>query len=104
MTLISSRTDFVEMAVKWSADGRTVFFVPAALDRGMQKKTYAFPLASGEVFPPIPRGGFRSEAEMANTPGARAIDAYDFAPGPAPEVYVYTRESVQRNLYRVPVR
>jgi eukaryotic-like serine/threonine-protein kinase len=93
-----------EMALKWSRDGRTVFFVSAALDRGMQTKTYSFPVAPGKTFPSIPPGGFRSEAEMAKTPGARLYDVYDFAPGPVEGVYAFTRESVQRNLYRVPLR
>ena len=41
---------------------------------------------------------------MAKTPGARSYDVYDFAPGPVEGVYAFTRESVQRNLYRVPLR
>ncbi len=97
-------TSLIETAVKWSRDGRTVFFVSAALDRGMQTRTYAFPLAPGKMFPSIPAGGFHSEAEMAATPGATSYDVYDFAPGPAEGTYAFTRESVQRNLYRVPVR
>ena len=59
--------------MKWSRDGHTVFFVSAALDRGQQTKTYAFPVAPGKMFPSIPTGGFRSEAEMAKTPGARSV-------------------------------
>ena len=97
-------TSLTEMTVKWSRDGRTVFFVPAALDRGQQTKTYSFPVAPGKIWPAIPPGGFRSETEMANTPGAKAYDVYDFAPGPVDGVYAFTRESVQRNLYRVPLR
>jgi hypothetical protein len=54
------------------------------------------------MFPPVPPEGFRSESEMAKVPGVRVIDVYDYAPGPVDGVYAYTRESVQRNLYRVP--
>jgi len=97
-------TSLTEMTVKWSRDGRTVFFVPAALDRGQQTRTYSFPLAPGQMWPSIPPGGFRSEAEMARTPGSKSYDVYDFAPGPVDGVYAFTRESVQRNLYRVPLR
>jgi hypothetical protein len=33
----------------------------------------------------------------------RIIEAADVAPGPRPEVYAYSRETVQRNLYRIPL-
>jgi len=35
--------------------------------------------------------------------GARRIDAYDVAFGPNQEVYAFARETVQRNLYRIPL-
>jgi Tol biopolymer transport system component len=66
-------------------------------------KTYVIPLAAGEAFPLIPAGGFRSEAEIAKLPGVTVIDAYDVAAGPMPHVYAYSRQSVQRNLYRIPL-
>jgi len=31
------------------------------------------------------------------------IEAADIFPGPTPETYAYSRQSVQRNLYRVPL-
>jgi Tol biopolymer transport system component len=96
--------NLTEMAVKWSRDGRTMFLVSAALDRGQQTKTYAFALAAGKSFPSIPPGGFQSEAEMAKAPDVTSYDVYDFAPGPTADVYAFTRESVQRNLYRIPLR
>jgi hypothetical protein len=93
-----------EMVLKWSPDGRTVSFVSAPLDRGHNAKAYSFPLPPGKMFPPIPPGGFRSESEMAKVAGVKILDVYDYSPGPAEDVYAYTRESVQRNLYRIPLR
>ena len=90
--------------LRWSPDGRLlVISLPTAslLTGG---RTYAIPLLPGRAFPQIPAGGFRSEAEIAKLPGARRIDAYDVAPGPRPEVYALGRETVQRNLYRIPLR
>jgi hypothetical protein len=55
------------------------------------------------MLPNIPSGGFRSEAEIATLPGARVIDAADVAPGPTPDVYAFSRQTVQRNLYRIPI-
>ena len=65
-------------------------------------RSYVVPLPSGRMLPEIPAGGFRSEAEIAKLPGVRVIDTPDVAPGPTPEVYAFSRETVQRNLYRVP--
>jgi len=56
------------------------------------------------MFPTIPPEGSRTEAEMAEVPGVKVLDVYDYAPGPVEGVYAYTRESVQRNLYRIPLR
>jgi hypothetical protein len=55
------------------------------------------------MLPEIPAAGFRSEEELALLPGVQIIEAADVAPGPTPEVYAYSRETVQRNLYRIPL-
>ena len=81
--------------VKWSPDGRLLF-----LSTG---NTYVLPVPPGRTLPEIPAGGFRSEAEIASLPGVRVIDSLDVAPGPTPDVYAFSRETVQRNLYRIPV-
>jgi hypothetical protein len=57
------------------------------------------------MFPNFPSEGFGSEREIANFPGARLIDVPpDFAPGPTPEIYAFSRQNVQRNLYRIPLQ
>ena len=66
-------------------------------------RTFVIPLPRARVFPQIPVGGFRSEADIAKLPGVRIIDAPDVAPGPSPDIYAFSRETVQRNLYRIPV-
>ena len=70
---------------------------------GTPGKTYIVPLTPGRVLPEIPAGGFHSEAEMARIPGVRIVDGPDVAPGPTPEVYAFSRETVHSNLYRIPV-
>jgi len=87
--------------VKWSADGRLLYLSPG--DSMSAGRTFAFPLKAGAAFPDLPSDGFRSADEIAAVPGVRIIDAVDVAPGPTPEVYTYSRETVQRNLYRVPL-
>jgi Tol biopolymer transport system component len=81
----------------WSADGRLLCFTPAGGD------TYLVPLPAGRSLPAIPPGGFRSDEEIARWPGVRTILATEAAPGPKPEAYAFTRETVQRNLYRIPL-
>ena len=103
--------------LRWSPDGRLVFLsVGRPTERGASSvpgRTYILPLPAGRMFPEIPAGGFRSEAEMAQVPGVqtkeaevprvRVIESPDAVPGPSPEVYAFSRETVQRNLYRIPV-
>ncbi len=89
----------------WSPDGRLIFVSaptgPTASH--VVGKTYVVPLPPGEMFPPIPAGGFQSAADLAGLPGMRIIDTFDVSPGPTPEVYAFSRASVQRNLYRIPI-
>jgi Tol biopolymer transport system component len=65
--------------------------------------TYVLPTRPGTMFPNLPPGGFRSEGELAAVPGVRVIAAADVGSGPSPDVYVFSRENVQRNLYRIPL-
>ena len=82
--------------IRWSRDGRLVFMT-------VRERTYAVPVPRGQPLPKTPATGFASGAEIAAVPGARVIDATDPAPGPTPDVYAFSRETVQRNLYRIPL-
>jgi hypothetical protein len=65
-------------------------------------KAYVLPLAPGHLVPESIVHGLPSEQEILKLPGARVIPSNDVAPGPTADIYSFTRESVQRNLYRVP--
>jgi len=84
------------LRIRWSRDGRLLFLA-------VSERTYALPVPRGEPLPKLPPAGFASEADIAAVPGARLIDAADLAPGPTPDVYAFSRETVQRNLYRIPL-
>ncbi|HMC66963.1 MAG TPA: hypothetical protein VKI65_18645, partial [Gemmataceae bacterium] len=90
------------LRLQWSPDGRLIFMSVGIKGKEIRGTTYAVPLLPGRVLPEIPAGGFRSEAEIAKLPGVRLIDVFDAAPGPTAEVYAISRETVQRNLYRIP--
>lgn len=79
--------------LNWSLDGRSVLLAG----------WYSVPLAAGESLPPIPKGGFHSDEEIARLPGARRVDAEWVVPGPSAGVYAFYRSTVQRNLYRIPI-
>ena len=72
----------------------------AAKDLG---KVYVLPLAPGHVLPESIIHGLPSQQEILKLPGARVISSTEVVPGPTAEIYAFTRQSVQRNLYRVPV-
>jgi hypothetical protein len=91
--------------LRWPPGGK---FLYLSISTGMQSagasgRTYILPLPPGRMLPNIPSGGFRSEAEIASLSGGRVIDAADTAPGSTPDVYAFSRQTVQRNLYRVPI-
>jgi Tol biopolymer transport system component len=81
--------------LSWSLDGRSAFIT---LDQ-----TYLIPLARGEALPRIPPGGFHSDEEIARLPGARRLDVGELVPGPSGDVYAFSRGTIQRNLYRIPI-
>ncbi len=90
--------------LNWAQDGKAVFLsVPGSmfLEQG---RTYVVALPPGEMLPPIPVGGFESEAQIAALPGARRIEDFDVAPGLDPDTYAFDRVTLMRNLYRVPLR
>jgi serine/threonine protein kinase len=79
-----------------------VDFIVTEFIAGKTLDQYALPLPRGRMLPQISAGGFRSAVEMAKIPGALRIDG-EAAPGPASGTYAFTRATVQRNLFRIPV-
>jgi hypothetical protein len=66
-------------------------------------KTYVFPLTPGRPLPESFINGLPSEQEIVKMPGARVIASADVVPGQTADTYAFTHESVQRNLYRIPL-
>jgi serine/threonine protein kinase/WD40 repeat protein len=92
--------------VRWSPDGK---FLYVSVSTGFMNllgtgRTYLLPTQQRTLLPELPAGGFRSEAQLAAVRGVRVIETADIDPGPTPDVYTFSRETVQRNLYRVPLR
>ncbi len=93
------------LRLRWSSDGRSLFMSisSAAGTLNSAGRTYVVPLKPGRLLPDIPAGGFQTEAEIAGLPGVQIIEAADVAPGPTASVYALSRETTQRNLYRIPI-
>jgi WD40 repeat protein len=85
-------------SVRWSGDGKHLFLCTARNSR-----TYVFPLSPGQLLPAALAKNMPSEAELAKLPGVRIIPAGDVVPGPTADIYAFTRETVQRNIYRIPL-
>ena len=85
-------------AWQWSARGDGMVF-----HSELEGSTYFVPLAAGEMFPPFPPEGLHSERDVARLPGARKLEA-GAVPGPSPDVYAFHRQTIQRNLHRIPIR
>ncbi|HVG56714.1 MAG TPA: protein kinase, partial [Vicinamibacterales bacterium] len=67
-------------------------------------RTYILPVSPGSTLPRVPAGGFQSEVEIAAVPGSKVVELGDFAPGPSPDVYAFSRTTGTRNLYRIPLQ
>jgi Tol biopolymer transport system component len=92
--------------LRWAPDGRYVYlsFQFGEASAFAIGRTYILPLAPGSIFPSIPVGGFRSEQDVAAVPGVKVVQLGDFAPGPSPDVYAFSRTTGTRNLYRIPLQ
>jgi eukaryotic-like serine/threonine-protein kinase len=97
--------------VQWAPDGKFLYVsfltwdANGAEQRESQKphKTFAIPLTDSKAFAGLAARGFKSEAQLAALPGVRAIDQPFVLPGPEPSVYAFPKQTVHRNLYRVPL-
>ena len=87
--------------LSWSGDGKHLF----VQGKGSAKldKAYILPLSPGQMVPESIVHGLPSEQEILKLPGARVIPLSNVVPGPTADIYAFTRQSVQRNLYRIPV-
>ena len=83
--------------LRWAPDGSRLYI-------SRQNVTYVLPLTNGSMLPPIPSGGFRTDAEIAALPGVEIIPHGDVGPGPSPDFYVFSRETVSRNIYQIPLQ
>ena len=89
----------------WSPSGEHLYLL-LEWHLETQGRMYAIRLAPGAMWPALPAGGITSEQQLQKL--SRTVipmeKATDFVPGPSPAMYAYTTETIQRNLYRIPLR
>jgi hypothetical protein len=80
---------------------------PLRLDRQHDLRCLS---ASGKTLPDLPVAGLKSEADVAGIRGVKVSDAglstrpsSGIAPGPSPSLCAFLKQSVHRNLYRIPL-
>jgi len=87
----------------WSDDGRS-FFVTAGLGkRDKNAPAYLVTLPKPNGIPELPANGLSDVTQFAGLKNTRTIVAGEISLGRNPDTYAYVKETVQRNLYRVPV-
>lgn len=87
----------------WSPDGRS-FNVRWMTGHTSQDgfRTLVIPLQAGQVFPPLPLAGLASETDVAGLRGTTIVDGSIYM-SPDHATYAFSRRTVHRNLYRIPV-
>src|SRR5438105_2527259 len=89
----------------WSASGEHLYLL-LEWHPETPGRMYAIRLAPGSMWPALPAGGITSEEQLEKL--SRTVipmeKATDLRPGPSPAIYAYTTETIQRNLYRIPLR
>ncbi len=89
--------------VRWASNGKLVYLFFRGLGGMGAAKTYVVRVAPGKPLPALPPSGIKSEADVKALPVAKVIDRGLVYPGPDPSIYAFTRETAQRNLYRIPI-
>jgi hypothetical protein len=75
---------------------------PSATDAG---KTWVIPLQPGEMLPDLPSSEIQTLDDASKLfPGAHVINGYAIFPSSNPSVYAYVKNTMHRNLFRIPLR
>jgi hypothetical protein len=88
----------------WSPDGRSFNVRWMQTEEASQDdfRTLVIPLQAGQVFPLLPLAGLRSETDVAALKGTTVVDG-NISMSPDRGTYAFSRRTVHRNLYRIPI-
>jgi serine/threonine protein kinase len=88
--------------VRWTLNGKALFITLVGGNNSNLYKTFVVPLPSGQSFPDLPTGGIRSKEDVTQLLGVHVIDEVA-RPGPDASRYAYAKQTVKRNIYRIPI-
>jgi eukaryotic-like serine/threonine-protein kinase len=87
----------------WSPDGGTFLVALLGLTSSAERNTtFAIPLRARQIIPSLPPQGIKSEDDIRALKGFKVTEGMAYFLSDT-SVYAYTRSSVHRNLYRIPV-
>ena len=89
---------------RWTPDRSYLmleWFGGGAMDAG--GKTFVIPLRGGRMLPPLPPNGIKSRSDLDSISGLRVINQPSAVAWTDLATYAFTRTSVHRNLYRIPL-
>jgi serine/threonine protein kinase/Tol biopolymer transport system component len=88
---------------RWDRAGRLFYLALIEMgSRSGRARTLVLPVPHGRDLPPLPPSGINSPEDVKGLPGVKIIDEV-ISPGATTSVYVFTRTSVHRNLYSIPL-
>jgi hypothetical protein len=90
----------------WGSGGKLLYLRFRGVGAMGGGKTLVIGLPVGKQLPALPPDGLRSPEDVKGVNVVGVIDMTGitlFAPGPNPSIYAYSRMTVQRNLFRVPL-
>jgi hypothetical protein len=82
----------------WDASGAHVFF-----GMGRDTNTYVLPSENGRELPKLPAEGVLTPQQFKALSKVKVLTV-QVESAMTPDVYVYTRTSTRRNLYRIPIQ
>jgi serine/threonine protein kinase/Tol biopolymer transport system component len=89
---------------QWDRTGKLFSLTEYERSHGEEPvRSLIFPLRAGRDLPALPDSGINSAVEVANSSGVEVVDTA-IAPGFTTSAYVFTRSSVHRNLYSIPLQ
>ena len=94
-------------SIGWGPDGKVLYLRFRDIGEMGGGTVVAIALPSGNDLPKWPTTGLNSIEDIKRMNVVAQIDMAGkviFAPGPDPSVYAYSRLTVQRNLYRIPLK
>jgi DNA-binding winged helix-turn-helix (wHTH) protein/Tol biopolymer transport system component len=90
--------------VAWSSDGKFLYVGLVQSSRTSPGKTLVIPVPLGKTLPKLPDSGIRVPGDGIALPDARVIDGWQISPGPSPSIYAFTKTTMHRNLFRIPLQ